>query len=82
MAEHDYRQRCWGHDYTFTPQDGGQRGQLSGWGEGIQQGDYLLLQHPESADGTRYQVETIRYYPDPPDMWRATARFAPRQRED
>jgi hypothetical protein len=49
---------------------------VHGWGLGVRKGDYLLL--PNGPVSTRYQVETIRYTPDPPDMWFAELRFAPR----
>lgn len=74
---HDYTRRCWGHDYTFTPINGGKRAELTGWGYGIAKGDYLIL--PNKGCTTCYRVDEISYYSDPPDMWRAKATFAPRQ---
>lgn len=74
---HDYTKRSWGHDYTITQvYDGGQRLRLVGWGRGIKAGDYLLLENDGAS--TRYQVATVDYYSDPPDMWRMEATFAPR----
>lgn len=74
---HDYTKRTWGHDYTtLSVIDGGKRLRLSGWGRGIEAGDYLLLQN--DGGSTRYQVESIEYRMDPPDMWFAEVRFAPR----
>lgn len=74
---HDYTVRHWGHDYTFQPIDSGRRGKMMGFGLRVSAGDYLLL---ADADGnsTRYQVERIQYYQDPPDQWRADVVFAPR----
>lgn len=73
---HDYTRRTWGRDFTFTPRNGGQRGTMIGWGEGINTGDYLILPHNNAT--TRYKIERIDYYADPPDMWRAEVVFAPR----
>ena len=74
---HDYTIRCWGHDYTFDPVDGGDRGDMMGWGNGIEQGDFLLLQNGDGS--TRYKVISIKYFGDPPDMWSAKVSFAPRE---
>lgn len=52
-------------------------GRMSGWGHGIENGDYLIIA-PHGRE-TRYQVESIRYCSDPPDMWFADVVFAPRQ---
>lgn len=76
MTTHDYTVRDWGHDYTFTPSEGGQRGSMMGWGHGIEAGHYLLIRN--GAGSTRYQVETISYFRDPADMWSAQVVFAPR----
>lgn len=80
-ATHDYATlRCAGHDYTFTPKDGGQRAHAMGWGRGIQNGDFLLLETVKNPDGkARYRVDTIAYFSDPPDMWSADLTFVPRQ---
>lgn len=75
--EHDYTRGTWGHDCTFTPADHGQRGRMSGWGHGISAGDYIVLVHPAGGT-TRYVVDTVEYYRNPPDMWRASVTFAPR----
>lgn len=80
-ATHDYGpgRRGWGHDYAFTPQDGGIRASMSGWGHGISEGDYLLLESSKAADGrARYRVDRIEYCRDPQDMWFAEVSFAPR----
>lgn len=76
MKTHDYTNRHWGHDYTFSPIDNGAKGELMGWGTGIEAGDYLIIQNGDGS--TRYQVEEIEYFSNPKDMWKATATFAPR----
>lgn len=47
------------------------------WRSGIRTGDYLLLRSG-LADTTRYQVDFVEYEYDPPDMFHALVRFAPR----
>ena len=82
---HDYTARYWGHDYIFTPIDGGQKALMMGWSSTIlgkftiQEGDFLLLQN--GGDSARYKVTTIDYFNDPPDMWKAEVEFAPRTEE-
>lgn len=75
---HDYRDRYWGHDYAILTVNG-MTIHLAGWGFGISAGDYILLTH--SKGEARYQIDTIRYDGDPPDMWYADATFAPRTTE-
>ncbi len=80
---HDYRGRSWGHDYVFTATADGQ-GTMQGWGPRgghIEAGDYLILA-TDDPQGTRYRVEAVSYYHDPPDMWRARVSFAPRTAEE
>lgn len=77
MTTHDFTtRRGYGHDYTFEPIDGGWKGKVFGWGYDVKVGDYLIL--PNGDLSTRYVVDTVKYYPDPPDMWRAEVTFAPR----
>jgi hypothetical protein len=75
---HDYRdrRRCWGHDITYRPINGGQTLSAQGWGRGLNEGDYILLSNG-SAD-TRYRIGGVRYSLDPEDMWTATLVFDPR----
>jgi hypothetical protein len=48
-----------------------------GWGHGLQPGDYLLLSN--EGGETRYVVrDDLRYEDNPPDMWFATLKYAPR----
>jgi hypothetical protein len=81
-ATHDYSgaNRGWGHDYTFEPVDGGQRAVAKGWGRGLNEGDYLILDHPDGGT-TRYGIASISYYTEPSDMWRADLVFDPRLAE-
>lgn len=78
MTTHDYRIRGWGHDYVIhAVHNGGLEIDISGWGSGINEGDYLLMAHAKGE--ARYEIESIRYVDDPADMWFAKAVFAPRQ---
>lgn len=76
---HDYTNRYWGYDYSFEPIDGDQRGKVFGWGNGLQDGDFLLLQNGSSS--TRYRIERVEYIGGqggPKDQWKADVVFAPR----
>jgi hypothetical protein len=80
---HNYTARHWGHDYLITLiKKGGLELSITGWGRGISDGDYILMEsqstEPGSNRDTRYKVKKIRYYTNPPDMWAMTATFAPR----
>lgn len=76
---HDYTKPRWGHDYYVSDVHAeGQSISLSGWGKGIKEGDFLILNTDNTGRTTRYQVYVIHYYSDPPDQWRADARFASR----
>lgn len=75
---HDYTRKTWGHNYeVMAVKRGGMELRLCGWGHGIKEGDYLILEN--GSGSTRYKVESIAYRTDPPDMWFANAVFAPRQ---
>jgi len=77
---HDYRhtRRGWGHDFTFTPRNGGQEASMVGWGHGLCVGDLLLMTNPKSSNGlSLYRIEEVSYFPDPEDMWSASVRWAP-----
>jgi hypothetical protein len=81
VTTHDYRVPRWGHDFaTIHVFADGKRITAQGWGRGVLVGDYLLL--PNRNAETRYRVERIDYYPDPPDMWMAELVFAPREEHD
>lgn len=75
---HDYRNRYWGHDYTIS--GGGVEVSIMGWGNGIRKGDRLLLESRDNPfdGGAMYVVDTISYFSDPTDMWKATATFLQR----
>ena len=78
---HDYRRpkRGWGHDYTVSRvHDNGMILDMLGWGYGIRQGDFLLLESKSESGETRYRVKEVQYLRDPSDMWNITAEFAPR----
>ncbi|MEG2376839.1 MAG: hypothetical protein RSC43_00625 [Clostridia bacterium] len=82
QVTHDYTRakRRWGHDLTYSPVDaGGVILKASGWGLGINKGDYILLSN--GADETRYQFDSIAYYGNPHDMWSAVLVYAPRTSE-
>ena len=77
---HDYGPglRKWGHDYTIMGiHDGGKRLNVSGWGDGLREGHYILLQQGDGS--TRYLIKEVSYYSDPDDMWKAVLIFAPRK---
>ena len=73
---HDYTKRYWGHDFTFSPKSFEASAHMMGWGKGIKKGDYLVL--PNTEKTTRYQIMSIEYFTDPPDMWSADVEFVPR----
>lgn len=76
---HDYTRRGWGHDYVIDNViNKGERLDMMGWGNGISDGDYLIIQGDGGSGTTRYQVEKVKYMNDPKDMWSITAKFAPR----
>lgn len=80
---HDFGpgRRCWGHDYTITKViDGGRRLHLTGWGPGMDVGDFILLDN--GARASRYRIteyEPVMGMFVVDDMWRAVLDFAPRQ---
>ena len=74
---HDYTDRGWGRNYNITDiQNEGMEVSLCGWGNGITEGDYILLKN--GSGSTRYRIDEIKYFSDPRDMWSAAASFAPR----
>jgi len=66
---HDYSQCITGRDYVFESLNQGLAGQMTGVGKGIKPCDYIILRR--GSELSRYQVEDIDYYADPPDMWMA-----------
>ena len=75
---HDYSGPSqWGHNYEIVNlSNDGMEVSLVGWGYGIKNGDYLLLNNGDYS--TRYVVDYIKYYINPDDMWSAEASFSPR----
>lgn len=55
------------HNHVFVPKDGGIRAYMTEQGQGVEPGDYLILQRGSTSN--RYQVDKINYYSNPPDMW-------------
>ena len=75
---HDLSAREWGCDYSIQEiRDDGYSISLSGWTEGIEDGDYIIIRNGDGT--TRYKVDSIRYYSDPKDMFSAEASFSPRE---
>lgn len=79
MRTVDLSPKTWGCDAATRPlTPDGVRISVTGWHRPRPVvGDYLILRAgPEET--TRYQVESVRYSGDPPDMFFAEAVFAPR----
>ncbi|MBE9206608.1 hypothetical protein IQ244_08780 [Nostoc sp. LEGE 06077] len=66
---HDYSQFITGRDYVFESINQGLEGHMTGVGKGIKPCDYIILR--SESELSRYQVEEIDYYADPPEMWMA-----------
>lgn len=75
---HDFSaaRRGYGHDFGLDQVDGNTI-KLHGWCYGIEPGDFLILGLSWTRT-TRYQVLSVEYTNNVPDMWFATAEFAPR----
>jgi hypothetical protein len=81
---HDFRDaaRGWGHDLCYEPLPG-QRLKATGWGHGLEGGDFMLLTN--GAADTRYRIDEVEYIGGmggPKDMWSAVLSFAPREASD
>ncbi len=76
MKTHDYTNRYWGHDYAITQLFPKNVIALTGWGRGLEVGDFIILENEESS--TRYKLLEVDYLLNPSDMWHAKAKFAPR----
>lgn len=77
---HDYtrRQRRWGHDIVIDKVvRGGKKIEAYGWGDGLKEGDFVLLSNAGDAT-TRYRIKKIRYSTSVYDLFYATLWFAPR----
>ncbi len=80
-STHDYAENRWGHAIEIlTVEDEGKSLWVAGFGLGVDEGDFIILDNHGRGEGTtRYQVTEISYYRDPPDMWTGLLTFAPRQ---
>ena len=83
----DFSSPGWGENVVVTETiDKGKIIKICGWTKHIQCGDYLILRNATDVKGisatTRYKVDEIDYYADPPDMFNAVCSFAPRQNGD
>lgn len=76
---HDYRRRYFGHDYAITSDADPGAPRITGWGDGVRQGDLLLLQTDDGA--CFYQIEVLNRPGDPGDMWFTRCRFVPASSE-
>jgi hypothetical protein len=81
---HVYTSRYWGHDYVITDvRQDGKEISMMGWGVGISDGDFLLIESQSKEPGanpdTRYKVKSINYLGNPRDMWSMEAVFSPRK---
>ncbi|MEQ8974727.1 MAG: hypothetical protein RIE73_30620 [Coleofasciculus sp. C1-SOL-03] len=64
---HHYKVSNERYNHVFVSKDGGIRAYMTEQGQGIEPGDYLVLQRGSTSN--RYQVDKINYYANPPDMW-------------
>ncbi|MFB2878037.1 hypothetical protein [Floridanema aerugineum] len=63
---HNFTKQKMSVNYEFEEIDG-RRGQMTGYGKGINVKDYIIL----TKQGIRYRVEAIEYYSEPADLWTA-----------
>src|SRR4051812_31673426 len=73
---HDCRQRYWGHDYTLAPNPDPVTARITGWGDGLREGDLLLISR-QGGGACLYEIETLRWADGVSDMWFTTSRFVP-----
>ena len=75
---HDYTNRSWGHDYNIMSiENEGFNIKMCGWGNGISNGDYIIIKNGSST--TRYVFDSIEYFDNPSDMWNGSLTFKPRE---
>jgi MioC protein len=67
--KHDYRCLHSGIDYVFEPINTGIKGYMTGVGEGVKSGDWIILEYQKQTFS--YQVKEIDYYSSPANMWTA-----------
>jgi hypothetical protein len=73
---HDYRLRCWGHDFIIKPHSDPAIADITGWGHGLHERDLLILPHQDGG-ACFYGIETLRWANNVDDMWFAACRFVP-----
>ena len=69
---HDYTnaRRGWGHDIAYRPvKDNRYQLSFEGWGHGIEDGDFIILTHPQDHQPVKYKVDEIEYFMNPRDMF-------------
>ncbi len=72
---HDFTTPMWGRDIVYKPIDNtGLRANVTGWKSSIRKGDVLQLKG-DNGGKVFYRVNTISYYRDPSDMFRAEVSF-------
>ena len=64
---HDYTQLNPGEDYLFETIEDGKKAYLTGQDHRLKRGDYIIL--PNNSGSSRYQVDSIEYYSEAPDIW-------------
>jgi MioC protein len=69
---HDYTRAEKEGSYIFEPIEGALKGYMTGRGGRMKCGDLVIL--PDGCGSSRYQVDQIDYYSNPPDMWIALLR--------
>jgi hypothetical protein len=71
--------RRWGHDVTVVAVNGVSL-KATGWGSGLKSGDFVILPNAKNPSGvSRYRIDLVRYYQDPPDMWSAELTHSPQE---
>ncbi len=81
IKTHDYSKPVWGHKVEIlTIKDEGIHLRVSGFGNDVNVGDFLIL--PCEGSTSRYVVDDITYQVNPKDMWFAYLTFAPRTQID
>jgi hypothetical protein len=65
VKTHNYTDQSESAHYVFEWIEDGLRGQMTAYGKGIKQQDFIIL------SSGRYQVEEIEYYSNPSHLWTA-----------
>lgn len=64
---HDFTKYVCGEDYIWEAGEAPQQAYMTGTGENIRRGDYIILNRQSQL--YRYQIQSIDYYANPDDMW-------------